>query len=141
MMTRWLVILFCAAVSTWQFVSVALPACDCMYFVDRVATGDITAPFAYRVLMPWLIVVLGDTPYVMVVLHLIGLLLFFPLLWWWSERWGGNGMAAVALATVALTVMYPVAFAVNMVSEWTLWLIGLWLLTALSSRSGLQTAK
>lgn len=135
-MQRWALILFCAAVSTWQYITLTLATCgDCLQTVGEIVSGEYVAPFAYRLLTPALLVALGNTIQVVAAFHFVALFLFFALLWRWCERWGGNGLAGVALATVALTVMYPTYyFSVYTVTEWFLWLAGLHIALANPSR-------
>lgn len=138
-MQRWALILFCAAVSTWQYITLTLATCeDCPETIQRIVVGEIGAPFAYRLLTPQILVTLGNTVPVFAAFHFVALFLFFALLWRWCERWGGNGLAGVALATVALTLMYPTYyFSVYTVTEWVLWLAGLQI--ALMPRSRIAT--
>lgn len=142
-MHRWSVILFCALVSTWQYISVTLPACpDCTETMSAIVAGDFDAPFVNRVLIPRLIVALGNTPQVLAAFHLVMLIAFFRLLWAWAEHWRGSGLGAVALVSAALVVMWPTYyFSVWSVTEWVLWLAGLMLLTRFSSLPVQPTAK
>lgn len=142
-MTRVLLCVFCATVATWQYVTVALPACsDCVYVTGQIAAGDFGAPFVYRQLTPQIIVALGNTTQVHAAFHFVVLVAFLLALWRWVDVWGGTGSTAVALVTVALIVMYPTYFFSSYaVVEWLLWLVGLLLLTARSSSSQPSTVK
>lgn len=138
-MNRWALTLFCAGVSTWQYITLTLATCnDCTQTIGEIVSREIGAPFAYRLLTPQLLVWMGNTPQAFAAFHFVMLVAFFALLWRWCERWGGHGLAGVALATIALTVMYPTYyFSVYTVTEWVLWLAGLEL--AMMPRSRLAT--
>lgn len=98
--------------------------------MSAIVSGDYPAPFAYRILTPALIVALGNTTPILAAFHLVMLFLFFSLLWAWAERWGSSGLAAVGIATAALSVMWSTYFfSAWTVTEWVLWLAGLMLLT------------
>lgn len=130
-MNRAVLILFFALVSTWQYWNESLSQCPaCTETMQEIIDGTYGAPFVYRPLTPAVLVALGNTFFVMLAFHFVMLLAFFTLLWSWSERWRGSGLASVGIATVALTVMYPTYyFSVYTVTEWVLWLVGLHLLT------------
>lgn len=142
-MTRLTICLFCAAVASWQFLSVALPACpDCLQVTEQIAAGTANGPFVYRVLTPGILAALGNTTGTHVLFHFVGLLAFFLLLWAWAERWNGNGMASVALVAVALPTMYPTFyFSQYAIVELVLCLSGLLLLTGRWSSSAPSTGK
>lgn len=130
-----LLCLFCAAVASWQYLTITFPACaDCLQVLGDIAAGTAPAPFVYRPIVPALVVALGNTRLAAGLVMLVLLFVFFRLLWAWAERWRASGAAAVALATVALGLMWPTFyFSVYSVSEWCLWLGGLLLLTRRSS--------
>lgn len=142
-MSRALVTVFCAGVAAWQYFTLTLPACsDCLTLTAQIAAGTADAPFVYRPLTPTILVTLGNTIPAHVAFHFVLFLWFFQLLWRWAERWGGNGLAAVALSTAALTVMLPTYyFSSYTVTEWVLWLAGLTLLTARSWPSAQPTGR
>lgn len=142
-MSRFFVCLFCALVSTWQYlVDVLLPCDDCLAVTAQIAAGSYDAPFVYRPLTPALLVALGNTTLAHVGFQLVMLFVFFWLLWRWCERWHGAGATGVALAALALVLMWPTYFfSTYTTTEWVLWLTGLSWLTARSSPSALPTAK
>ena len=138
-LTRLLICLFCAGVSTYQYLVDGLGPCtDCLTTTARIAAGIENAPFSYRILTPRLLVFFGNSWGVHALFQLVVLFCFMMLLWTWSARWGGNGPAAVGLASVALVLMWPTWYFSDYTSlEWVLWLAGLTLLTGRSSPSAL----
>lgn len=125
------IITFVTCVAAWQYVTVTLSTCwDCTGRTAEIVAGVIHAPFRYRPLTPTILVTMGNTVQAHALFHLVMLFVFFWLLWGWAERWRGNGALAVALATVALSVMWPTYyFSSYTITEWVLWLSGLMLLT------------
>lgn len=134
-MTRVFLCVFCAAVATWQYVTITLATCsDCLYATEHIAAGDFVAPFVHRPLTPQIIVALGNTNEAHAQFHFVLLTLFFLAFWRWCDHLGANGSTAVAMTTIGLMVMYPTYwFSTYAVTEWLLWLTGLLLLTERSS--------
>lgn len=131
MIIRQLIVVFCVMVSTWQYVVMSLEeTAESLHpWLTGLLAGTIDAPFVYRPLTPAVIVALGNTPPVFIAFQFVMLYIFFMLLWGWIEHWGGIPAVGVALATVALSVMWPTYFySVYTVTEWVLWLIGLHML-------------
>jgi len=125
-MTKWLIILFCAFVSEWQYITTVLPFCDCNARFALIASGQDAAPFVYRVLTPGILLLLGNSLMALAVFHLVMLIAFLGLLWAWVEQWTQQGIAAVALATLALSLMYPTwSISEYTITEWVLWLSAL----------------
>lgn len=142
MMRRWILIIFCAIVSVWQYTTLVLASCfDCQDLFSKIVTGDMGGPWAYRVLTPTIIVGLGNTMQVWAAFHLVMLVVFFSLLWLWVEHWSGNGDHAVALATIALSLMYSNwHFSAFTIVEWSFWLAGLLLMLKASPESNQTSA-
>lgn len=125
-MTKWLIILFCALVSEWQFITQALPNCECNARFAQIVAGTDISPFVYRVLTPAIIVALGNSLMALAVFHLVMLIVFFALLWAWVDQWNHQGLAATALATLALSAMYPTWYISEYtITEWVLLLLAL----------------
>lgn len=131
-MAKWLIILFCTLVSEWQYVNTVLRTCAACYErTAAIADGAANFPFVYRVLTPSVLVAMGNTPEAWALFHLVMLFVFFALLWAWVEQWNGQGMAAVALSAVALSVMYVTwYYSEYTITEWVLFLSALLLLSS-----------
>lgn len=129
---KWLIILFCTLISEWQYLTTALMGCTTCYDrMQRIVDGIATPPFAYRLLTPHILVAMGNTPEAWALFHLIMLFLFFALLWSWVEQWNRSGIAAVALTTLALSVMYQTwYYSEYSITEWVLLLAALLLLSS-----------
>lgn len=143
MFSRLMLCVFCAVVATWQYAVTSLARCgDCQANIAGIASGNFGPPFVHRPLTPALLVALGNTPEAYILFMGVMLVAFLLMLWGWVVRWGGNGAAAVGIATVVLIVMWPTYYhSVYTVTEWVLWLGGLMLLTGRWWRSEPLTAK
>lgn len=133
-MSKILVILFCTAVSEWQYINNVLATCtDCVSRMASIVNGTDVYPFVYRVLTPKLVMLLGGDLYALALFHLIGLFVFFALLYLWVEQWQRQqGILAVALATITLSVMYPTwYFSEYTLTEYILFLLALLVLSSL----------
>lgn len=124
-------VFFLAGVSTWQYITTSLAGCTgCLTFNTTILAGDVIGPAAYRPLTPALIVAMGNTYEALALFHFVMLVLFYALLWHWVNAWSSQGVAAVALAAVALSLMWPTYYGQSYtITEWVLWLAGLTLLT------------
>jgi hypothetical protein len=132
-MAKFLVLIFCTLVSEWQYINTTLATCvpDCTTRLASIANGTESAPFAYRILTPKIVMALGGDIYALALFHLIGLFIFFALLYKWVSLWTQQGTLAITLATVALSVMYPTwYFSEYMLTEWILFLSALLVLSS-----------
>lgn len=123
-------IVFCTLFSTWQYLVITLATCgDCMTQMERIVQFRGDAPFAYRLLTPAILVVMGNTPQAFAIFHLALFALFFILLWIWARRWRVNPVLVLLLTTCALVIMLQTFyFSSYTLTEWVLLLCALCLL-------------
>lgn len=122
-------VLFATVYTIWQYVAVGLPRCDCLPYVEQIATGVSEPPLSYRILIPKLLYALGNTENVLVLFQIVMLLVFFSLVLIANRRVGWSSIALVMTLLVILTIMMPTSyFSVYMIFEWNLYLCVLLLL-------------
>lgn len=124
------ILIFCTLVCTWQYVVIVLAPCpDCNAFMADIAHGNTHSPFSYRLLTPFIIMAMGNTPQALAIFHLIMFALFFALLWQWAASWHVDPLLPMALATIAMVVMLQTYWqAAYAITENVIWLAGLLLL-------------
>ena len=132
LLRRFAILIFCTLVCTWQYVMVVLTPCtDCNEFLLRIVQGQVQSPFSYRLLTPYIIIAMGNTPQALAIFHLVMFAVFFCLLWKWAASWHVDPLLPMALATAAMPIMLQTYWqAAYAITEWDLWVLGLLLLFA-----------
>jgi hypothetical protein len=98
--------------------------------VADIVEGRAPAPFAYRLLVPYILYTAGNTLAVHLAWYAVTLSIFYMLLWTWAARWNARPIAAVALAALVFQIMLATFhYGSYSTLEWILWLAGLLLIT------------
>jgi len=104
-------ILFCSVVSTYNYLSYFVSVCDdCQIIIvkpaDDILTGKAEFPFVYRILTPYILQIMGGGLSAIAQFHIFMRFVLLGLLYIWVRHWNGNGLAAVGLMTVLLSIMH-----------------------------------
>lgn len=107
-----LLVIILAFLSTFNYIRNYFSYCaECEIIVnqnlDLIVRGDHGAPFAYRILTPWIMAQLGGDLIGVIIFHIIGRIALFSLTILWISRWSGHKLIGLFILFVALQASYP----------------------------------
>lgn len=123
-------VIFCTLFSTWQYIVLSLVSCTgCPIEMQKIINFEATAPFAYRLLTPFILSLMGNSLQSIVLFQLLMLLCFYALFYLWCKRWKVSPFVVLPLTAMAMSIMFPTFYySLYTIPEWNLWLIALLLL-------------
>lgn len=125
-MNRISIILFCTLIFTWAYGLLALSHPATLGLPVAILEGEAGAPFAYRILTPWLLSVIGITLESAILWHGLCYALMLVSLARWSQQEKFNFEYSAMLITLAALTMLPTWYgSTYAVTEWALFALGL----------------
>jgi len=123
-------LVFCTLFSTWQYIVLSLSACNnCILEMQKIIDLEATAPFAYRILTPFLLSLVGINIQSIILFQLLMLACFYALLYLWCKAWSVNPFMILPLMAMVVSISFPTFYySLYTIPEWNLWLIALLLL-------------